>query len=273
MQFKNLAGAALLATVAIVGFAVAPAGAADAPEADVAKADAAKPDAAKPAADWAMNATVIEACSCPMFCQCYFNSKPASHSGAGHEGHGGGAKHFCRGNLAYKINQGHYGATKLDGAKFWLAVDLGDDFGDGEMEWAVLTFDKSLSQAQRDGVAAIAGHLFPVKFKSFTTAEGNIDKWEFTKDEAVALLDGGKSAEVRIKRPAGSADTSDPIVIKNLKYWGAPRNEGFVLMGPNEVQAYRVGPNAFEFKGTNGFMVTFDITSKDVAAAAKPAMD
>jgi hypothetical protein len=38
---------------------------------------------------------------------------------------------------------------------------------------------------------------------------------------------------------------------------------------PNEVEAYRLGPNAFEFKGTNGFMITFDINSKDAAAAAK----
>ncbi len=28
---------------------------------------------------WALNATVIEACTCPMFCQCYFDSKPAGH--------------------------------------------------------------------------------------------------------------------------------------------------------------------------------------------------
>ena len=66
----------------------------------------------------------------------------------------------------------------------------------------------------------------------------------------------------------------NPVVIKNLKYWGAPRNDGFIMMGPNVVEAYRVGPNAFEYKGTNGFMVTIDITSKDVAAAAaKSTMD
>jgi len=27
--------------------------------------------------DWHFNGTVIEACSCPMFCQCYFNTEPA----------------------------------------------------------------------------------------------------------------------------------------------------------------------------------------------------
>ena len=59
--------------------------------------------------------------------------------------------------------------------------------------------------------------------------------------------------------------TPEPVVIKNLRYFGAPRNTGFVLM-PNDVEAYRVGPHAFEYKGTNGFMITYDITSKDVKA-------
>ena len=51
---------------------------------------------------------------------------------------------------------------------------------------------------------------------------------------------------------------------RDLRYWGAPRHEGFVLM-PNEVEAYRLGPKAFEYKGTNGFMITFDINADDVA--------
>jgi hypothetical protein len=207
--------------------------------------------------DWAMNATVIEACSCPMFCPCYFNTKPAAH----HE-HGGGEKHFCRANLAYKINKGHHGTTSLDGAKFWIASDLGGDFSQGQMDWAVLTFDKALSKAQRDGVVAIAGQLFPVKWNSFTTAEGAIDTWTFDKDGAVALLDGGKTGEVRLKRFQGM--TNEPVVIRNLRYWGAPRNDGFVLM-PSQMEAYRIGPNAFEFNGTNGFMITVDIASKDIA--------
>jgi uncharacterized protein DUF1326 len=210
--------------------------------------------------DWAANMTVIEACSCPMFCQCYFNPKPAAHGG-----HGGEAKHFCRANNAYKINKGNVGTTNLDGAKFWLAGDLGDDFSDGEMDWGVLYFDKSLSKEQRDAIQMIVGQLFPVKWKSLKTAEGSIDKWEFTKDGAHALLDGGKTGEVKLKGFPGMG--GQPVVMKNLPYWGAPRNEGFVMM-PNEVEAYRVGPNAFEFKGTNGFMLTLDITSKDVKQAA-----
>jgi hypothetical protein len=99
-----------------------------------------------------------------------------------------------------------------------------------------------------------------VKWQSFATAEASIDKWEITPTGAVALMDGGKTAEVRLKKFQGMTD--EPVVIRNLKYWGAPRNDGFIMM-PNEVEAYRVGPKAFEFSGTNGFLITIDLNSND----------
>jgi hypothetical protein len=213
---------------------------------------AGSPAATTPA--WSMNATIIEACSCPMFCQCYFNTKPA-----GHEGHGAHA--FCRFNNAFKVNKGAYGNTKLDGAKFWVAGDLGGDFSMGKMDWAVLTFDPSVKKEQRDGIAAILGHLYPVKWNSFNIAKDAGMEWNYTRERAVARLNGGKTAEVVLHKAAGM--TADPVVIRNLKYWGAPRNDGFVMM-PNEVEAYRAGSKAFEFKGTNGFMITFDIASTDI---------
>ena len=215
--------------------------------------------------DWSMKATIIEACSCPMFCQCYFNAEPASHGApatgehAGHAGHGGG-EHFCKFNNAFKVEKGSVGNVKLDGALFWVAGDLGAEFTDGEMEWAVLTFDPSVTKEQREGIQTILGSVYPVKWKSFRTEEATIDKWQFDKDGAHALLDGGRIAEVKLRGFKGMAD--QPVVIRNLRYWGAPRNDGFIMM-PNDVEAYRVGPNAFEFKGTNGFMITVDLNSKD----------
>jgi hypothetical protein len=210
-------------------------------------------------ADWAMNATVIEACSCPMFCQCYFDTQPAAHS------HGHGSEHFCRFNMGYKVNRGHAGGVKLDGARFWIAGDLGANFGGGETDWASVHFDPAVSPEQRSAIATVLGHVYPVKWKSFQVGEDAAVEWTATKDRASARLGGGKLAEIALRRNPGM--TEDPVVIRNLRYFGAPRNEGFVLM-PNEVEAYRVGPQAFEFKGTNGFMITLDITSKDVAAAA-----
>src|SRR5205814_10118166 len=149
---------------------------------------------AKPAADksqsepqWSMNSTIIEACSCPMFCQCYFNGEPAGH--AGHEGHAAhmqGGEHYCKFNNAFQVNKGNYGATKLDGAKFWIGGDLGGDFSTGEMNWAVLHFDPSVTKEQRDGIAEIVGHVYPVKWQAFAVgAEAPMD-WSYTKDSATA---------------------------------------------------------------------------------------
>lgn len=220
-----------------------------------------QPSAAKQAKTspaWAMNATIIEACSCPMFCQCYFNTKPASHSGHGGPGM---AEHYCRFNMGYKVNKGSYGDVKLDGAMFWIAGDLGGDFSMGSTDWAEVTFDPSVKKPQREALAIVLSHVYPVKWKSFNVAPDAKVDWQANKDRAVAKLAGGKNAEIVLVRFPGMTD--QPIVMKNLKYFGAPRNDGFVMM-PNEVEAYRVGPRAFEYKGSNGFMITIDIASTDV---------
>jgi hypothetical protein len=213
------------------------------------------------APDWSMNASIIEACSCPMFCQCYFNTQPAAHSGHAGHSHGEGGEHFCKFNNAFKVNHGSFGNTKLDGAKFWVAGDLGGDFSKGQMDWAALTFDPSVTPEQREGIKAILGHVYPVKWNSFTVAQDANMMWTATRDHADAKLADGKAGQVTLNKFQGMTD--EPIVIKNLKYWGVPRNDGFLMM-PNEVEAYRAGNKPFEFKGTNGFMITIDINSKDV---------
>lgn len=201
-----------------------------------------------------MNATIIEACSCPMFCQCFFNTKPSSHGGHGE------AEHFCRFNNAFRVNKGNYGDTQLGDAKFWVSGDLGGDFSKGQMDWAVVTFDPSVAKGQREGITAILGRLYPVKWNSFSVGHDARMEWKAGKDSSVARLNGGKIAEVVLRRNPGMTDA--PVVIKNLKYWGAPRNTGFILMS-NQVEAYREGDKAFEFKNGNGFMITVDLASKD----------
>lgn len=224
-------------------------------------ATGAKPEHEMHGTSWSMNATAIEACSCPVFCQCYFNTKPAAHMDMD-MGHGDHDAHYCKFNNAYKINHGSYGATKLDGAKFWIYGDLGGDFSQGKMDWAVVTFDKATSPEQRKAIGEICTKLFPVSWNSLTTAEGDID-WKAGKGGAVATLDGGKTAEVRLGTNTLNPNMAgQPIVIRNLKYWGAPRNDGFIVM-PNEVEALRAGDKAYEYKGTNGFMITIDLNSRD----------
>ena len=204
--------------------------------------------------DWSLNATIIEACSCTMFCPCYFSTVPSPLS------HESMTQHFCRFNMGYRVNNGNFRGVKLDGVKFWISGDLGSDFSKGA-DWAEITFEPSVAKNQRDAITTIIPHVYPVTWKSFTVGKDAPIEWKATNDRAEARLNGGRAAEVVLRRNPGM--TNEPVVIRNLRYFGAPRNTGFILM-PNEVEAYRVGKNPFEFKGTNGFMITYDITSKDV---------
>ena len=54
-----------------------------------------------------------------------------------------------------------------------------------------------------------------------------------------------------------------PGMFRNIAYFGAPRNTGFKMM-PNEIEAWRVGDKAFEYRGSTGFMTTVDMTSEDL---------
>ena len=166
------------------------------------------------------------------------------------------------------MTKGNFGSTRLDGAKFWIYGDLGGDFSQGHMDWAVVTFDKATTPAQREAIGTICGRLFPVHWNSLTTAEGDITWMNPSRDEAYALLDGGKTAELRLSATNLNRDAkSEPMVLKNMKYWGAASNDGFVMM-PNSIETLRAGDKAFEFKGTNGFMITINIDSR----SAPPAM-
>ena len=186
-----------------------------------------------PSADWAINATAIEACSCPHFCICYFNSHPAAHHDQGK------MEHYCKFNNAYKVNEGHYGETSLTGAKFWITGDLGADFSQGQMKWALVTFDKGTSPQQRQALGEILGHVFPVKWQTFNTGEGNID-WtavlgryedalkvapprplyqkEFadvpaiTPEEVKAMFDSGEGVQVIDARPRHYTTKSSEIM-------------------------------------------------------------
>ena len=67
--------------------------------------------------DFDMTASYIEACSCDMFCPCYFNTHSTNHTGMGGQHMD---EHYCRANLVLKVDKGHYKGTKLDGAKVWI---------------------------------------------------------------------------------------------------------------------------------------------------------
>jgi hypothetical protein len=208
--------------------------------------------------DWAMNATIIDGCSCRMLCPCIFGSpatvgRAATHEHAGHRS--------CFFNAAFRVNKGHHGNVKLDGLKFWFAGDKGD------ARTVELTFEPSTTREQREGIRAFLSHFLPLDWESFTEGPDAKIDWKAEAVRAEARLDGGKAAEVVLTRYSG-ATGKGTTVIKTMNYFAAKRNDGFNIL-PVEITAYRRGPRPapFEFRGTSGWTITIDMNSRDVIAA------
>ena len=207
--------------------------------------------------DWAMNATIIDGCSCRMLCPCIFGSPATVGSAATHEHEGHRSCYF---NAAFRVNKGRYGKTRLDGLKFWFAGDKGD------AKSVELTFEPAATQEQREGIREFLSHFLPLTWESFTEGPDARIEWEASAVRAEARLDGGRAAEVVMTRYSG-ATGKGTTVIKNMSYFAATRNDGFNIL-PVEITAYRRGPRPapFEFRGTSGWTITIDMNSKDVVA-------
>ncbi len=199
--------------------------------------------------DFDMTASYIEACSCDMFCPCYFNTHSTNHT----DEHRMDA-HFCRANLVLKVDKGYYKETKLDDAKVWIATDLGSDWSTGKDSWLVLNFDPSVSREQRIALTDILGQLYPIPWqkKGVQTAAFT---WNVDTNTGVAhaKMDNGKG-EVLLERVAGN-NPSDEVVVHNLKYWGAQSNDGF-RMWKSKHEAFDGDGHKFAYDGTNGFLTT-----------------
>jgi hypothetical protein len=208
--------------------------------------------------DWAMNATIIDGCSCRMLCPCIFGSPATVGSAATHE-HAG--HRSCYFNAAFRVNNGHHGKVKLDGLKFWFAGDKGD------ARTVELTFEPSTTNEQREGIREFLSHFLPLEWESLTEGPDATIEWKAGAVRAEARLDGGQAAEVVLTRYAG-ATGEGTTVIRNMNYFASIRNDGFNIL-PVEHIAYRRGPKPvpFEFRGTSGWTITIDMNSNDVITA------
>ena len=224
----------------------------------------ARGDEAKVVADksltWALNMTVLESCSCPVFCPCFFDSAVPETSST-RQGHTV-KEHACRFNQTFSINRGHSGSVRLDGVRFWYSGN-GGDLEQPKNEWAVLTFDSGVTRDQREALLPLLQkHRWfrPASWKSYVIGDDAPIQFSLDDKGAHASLGGGALAETRTSILFGLH--KKPVTITNLGYFGFTRNDGFVLM-PSEVLAWRRGEDAFEFKKTNGLLTTVDTDSSD----------
>ncbi len=212
--------------------------------------------------DFDMTASYIEACSCDMFCPCYFNTHSTNHMGEHHMD-----EHFCRANLVLKVDKGYYKDTKLDGAKVWLAADLGSDWSTGKDSWLVMNFDPSVSKEQQTAL----GDILPQVYSAIPWQKKTVDtaafSWNVDTKTGVAhaKMNNGKG-EVILERVKGD-NPNHEIVMHNLKYWAAQSNDGF-RMWKNKHEAFEGDGHKFSYDGTNGFLITIHFSGNAKAASA-----
>ena len=211
---------------------------------------------------WAAKLQYIEACSCNLFCPCYFT---------GHASHQHSGEHKCNFNNVIRVLQANYGDVDLTGMKVWLSGDLGDDWSTkGQADWLVATFEPKATKDQKDGMMAILTKIYPVKWNSVQMDTSNIT-WSVSPDgkTATAKLANGKG-EVKLTRYNGP-DGNKPAQLQNVKYFGATWNGPFNLYYSDHY--YKGFGKAYDLKQANGFTITVEATSdgKRVEIKKKPA--
>lgn len=186
---------------------------------------------------WSVKADYIEACSCNLFCQCYFAAHPEGEM-------------FCEFDNAVKIREGRVGDTKLDGMKFWVSGDLGSDFTKG-FKGAVVTFDQGTTKEQQDAILFLVTKIYPGNWQKVETDVQPIT-WQRDGNKGYARL--GDVGEVKLDGVAGP--DGKLVVIKNLKYWGADKNDGFELA--KSTHHYKAKGYDYSHTDKNGFFVTIE---------------
>lgn len=94
---------------------------------------------------WSLRGEYMESCNCDYLCPCIYTNpqEAATHD-------------HCTAVMVFRIDEGRFAETKLDGLKFALVIRSGKVMADGNWIFAGVV-DESANAAQRAALAAIVG--------------------------------------------------------------------------------------------------------------------
>jgi hypothetical protein len=94
---------------------------------------------------WTMHGEYMESCNCDYLCPCIYTNPqgPVTYD-------------HCIAGLVFRIDEGSWGAAKLDGLKFALVIRSGKVMADGDWIFAGVV-DERADPAQRQALGAIVG--------------------------------------------------------------------------------------------------------------------
>jgi len=180
---------------------------------------------------WAIKGDYVDACSCPQVCSCEF--------GVPMEG--------CQGMGAFRIKEGHYGETSLNGATVALYIKPGVEHA--------LYFDESVTAPQREALTSILNKRFG--------DEGGTDLGTKTAKVSFSYKAGKASVEVpgvmtMKAEQAKGMDGKKPIVLANSFNPLASK----VMSGKATQNDYKDYGREFTYQGHNAWFGAIDLKSK-----------
>jgi len=95
-------------------------------------------------AQWAIHGEYMESCNCDYLCPCVYTNPQGMVT-----------YDDCTALMVYRIDDGNFGATRLDGLKFALVIRSGKVMADGNWIFAVV-IDEAADAAQRTALSALA---------------------------------------------------------------------------------------------------------------------
>jgi len=97
-----------------------------------------------PEQNWSLRGGYMESCNCDYLCPCVYTNPqgPATFDN-------------CTAAMVFRIDDGHSGATRLDGLKFALVIRSGKVMADGGWIFAAVV-DEAADPVQRQALSAIA---------------------------------------------------------------------------------------------------------------------
>ncbi len=93
---------------------------------------------------WSLRGEYMESCDCDYLCPCIYTNPQA---GATHD--------TCTAIMAFAVEEGRFGATRLDGGRFALVIRSGKVMADGNWIFAAVV-DERAGEKEREALAAIA---------------------------------------------------------------------------------------------------------------------
>ena len=166
------------------------------------------------ASKWWFRGQLLETCNCAHACACNLTMIPT---------HGN-----CKAMVGFKVKEGRYGDTKLDGVEFVLCADWPNPIHHGNGKGRVIVSDK-VSPAQHEAISAIAtgqageGGPFAIFASTFS--------------EPAKVLKGPVAIESGVRR--GSIDAG--------KYGHAKVGPIISDMDKSEADVHMVIPNGFQW--------------------------